>query len=445
MVDQRIPGEPQHGHAVVAHLEHVNPLLPQPIGRGVGVEYVGFGVHHRFVVAPVILLGDLVPAPYVLGWTHRSVGLQDVLVTPVIVIAHDLVAGGFARHKPVKLRPCEAIVHQIQQRVRVRHMRIKQVKRDEALLVSEHRFERRRGLGFVNEFGGLGLHDYAIGPACGDCLRAQDTRCDAMLDRGDEPGVGFELFVPRAFLGRHLGGDEDLVDRGVIAHPRIALRYCPAVAREQQGQIGVLEIANPVGQAEVEQVEDRHDVQSLHFVHHQIGEVPVIPAGPQEHAMDRQPVAQYAQAKVAGQCQILRPAFVMAAFVKQVAAGAAIVDGRVGAFDAGGEHEVAGLSGRQSTAVLSRPAAMFVTHIMAVGGSLYDVEKALGRHAASRKRSAVRSATAMMVSAGLTASALGKMELSQMVRLGTSHARQSASTTEVSALTPIRHVPMVWA
>ena len=59
--------------------------------------------------------------------------------------------------------------------------------------------------------------------------------------------------------------------------------------------------------------------------------------------------------------------------------------------------------------------------------------------------SAVRSESAMMVSAGLAASELGKVELSAIQRLGIWCERPYGSTTEASGSAPMRQVPMVCA
>ncbi len=61
------------------------------------------------------------------------------------------------------------------------------------------------------------------------------------------------------------------------------------------------------------------------------------------------------------------------------------------------------------------------------------------------KRSAVRSASAMIVNAGFAAGALGKTELSHIHRFSTVCDRPNASTTLCSASSPIRNVPITCA
>ena len=38
LVDERVPGEAKHGHALLAHSQNVDPLLPEPGGASLGVE-----------------------------------------------------------------------------------------------------------------------------------------------------------------------------------------------------------------------------------------------------------------------------------------------------------------------------------------------------------------------------------------------------------------------
>ena len=61
-----------------------------------GSKYVGLGVHHRLLVALVIVAGDLVPAEHVLRPGQAAVGQDYLFVAAVIVVAHDLVAGRLA-------------------------------------------------------------------------------------------------------------------------------------------------------------------------------------------------------------------------------------------------------------------------------------------------------------------------------------------------------------
>jgi hypothetical protein len=79
----------------------------------------------------------------------------------------------------------------------------------------------------------------------------------------------------------------------------------------------------------VEQVEDRSDPEPPHLAHHEVRELPIVFARAEEGFVNGETVAEHEQAELAGQGQILAPAVVMAALREQVAAGAAIVDGRI--------------------------------------------------------------------------------------------------------------------
>ena len=95
-------------------------------------------------------------------------------------------------------------------------------------------------------------------------------------------------------------------------------------------------------------------------------------------------------------------------------------------------------------------ASVLVADIVAATDALDAIQEMRSAHDGAllwrtTKRSAVRSDSAMMVSAGFTDSALGKTELSQMCRPGTSKLRPSGSTTARESSRPIRHVPATWA
>src|SRR5687768_7459020 len=113
--------------------------------------------------------------------------------------------------------------------------------------------------------------------------------------------------------------------------------------------------------------------------------------------------------------QVLLETLVMPAFFQKVAPDSSIFYCRVAAFDPSGEHEVSGLACRHAAAVGAAPAAEFVAGVIAVTPCAFNnVEKSFPAHDLSRNLSAVRSARAIIVRAGLTASALGKTELSQI-------------------------------
>ena len=74
--------------------------------------------------------------------------------------------------------------------------------------------------------------------------------------------VGLHLLVPPAIFGREGRANEHLVHRRVELHPRVALGKGGGIAFEQDREIRVLEIADPVGNTEMAKVDDRRDVAS---------------------------------------------------------------------------------------------------------------------------------------------------------------------------------------
>ncbi len=122
--------------------------------------------------------------------------------------------------------------------------------------------------------------------------------------------------------------------------PREALGELAGVSREQPWEIGVLEIADPVGQPEVAEVDDRRDVAAPQFGECQVGELPVELVGPQVGLMDRRPVAQEVDPDFLDAVEILAPALIVTADLHLVDAGLAVIDRRDAVLDPGREHEV---------------------------------------------------------------------------------------------------------
>ena len=85
-----------------------------------------------------------------------------------------------------------------------------------------------------------------------------------------------QLLVPPAVGGREERADEHLVDRRVELHPGKALGEGLGVVREKLGKIRVLEIADPVGHAEMAEVDDRNDVEVHQADEGDVGELPVV-------------------------------------------------------------------------------------------------------------------------------------------------------------------------
>src|SRR5687768_7372029 len=111
--------------------------------------------------------------------------------------------------------------------------------------------------------------------------------------------------------------------------------------------------------------------------------------------------------------QIFLEALIMRAFFQKIAANRAVLNLRVTALDSGGKHKISRLAGRHSASVRAATAAELIPGVIAVAAHPFDnVEKTFFAHNLPKNLSAVLSARAMIVSAGLTESALGKIELS---------------------------------
>ena len=148
------------------------------------------------------------------------------------------------------------------------------------------------------------------------------------------------LLVPPAVFRREDGADEHLVDRRVELHPREALGEGAGIIGEQPREIGVLEIAEPVGHAEVAQVDDRRDLAALQLGEGEVGEFPVELVRAEIGLVDRRSVAEEIDADFLDAVEILAPPLVMAADLHLVDAGLAVIDGRDAVLDPGREHEV---------------------------------------------------------------------------------------------------------
>ena len=90
------------------------------------------------------------------------------------------------------------------------------------------------------------------------------------------------LLVPPAIFGREHRADEHLVDRRVELHPGEALGEGAGIVGEELREIGILEIADPVGHAEMAEVDDRRDVAPLQLGEGQVGELPIVAARAEE-------------------------------------------------------------------------------------------------------------------------------------------------------------------
>ena len=180
------------------------------------------------------------------------------------------------------------------------------------------------------------------------------------LIAGDERAVVLLLLVPPAVFGREDRADEHLVDRRVELNPREALGEGAAIVGEQPREVRVLEIADPVGHAEMAQIDDRRDVAPLQIGEGQIGEIPVELVGAKVGLVDRRAVAEVIDPDLLDAVEILAPALVMAARRHLVDACLPVIDGRDAVLDPGREHEIGDESvslGRSNRPVRQPPPA----------------------------------------------------------------------------------------
>ena len=225
LIDEAVPREAEHRHAVCAHGEDVGPLFPQPSGRQIRVEQVCFGVHQWFAIAPMVQLGDLIPSEYVFTHDYRPIGEQHALIAPVVVDAKHLKPRRFAAHEPVVLLACQSVIQQIREYVGIRRMRVQEIERQESQFVDQrHRF-RRVGMQIVHVLRAFTLYNDAISPASKQAVTRQDAGGRKMLHGGDESVIRAQLLVPQAVVPTQARRDVHLVHGRVVAHPGIPTRY----------------------------------------------------------------------------------------------------------------------------------------------------------------------------------------------------------------------------
>jgi hypothetical protein len=116
------------------------------------------------------------------------------------------------------------------------------------------------------------LDEDGIRTALQDLHHRQHVGLHDVLDRGDERQVRLQLLVPPAIFGAEGGADEHFVHRRIELDPGVALGEVRGVIRELLAEVRVLEVADPVGHAEVAQVHDRRDLAPLQLVQRQVGE-----------------------------------------------------------------------------------------------------------------------------------------------------------------------------
>src|SRR5450830_157457 len=160
-----------------------------------------------------------------------------------------------------------------------------------------------------------------------------------MLQGRDEGAVAAQLLVPPAVQGGKLGADRHLVDGRVQLQPGIAAGKGARVIGEAAGEIRVLEIAQPVGQAKMAEVDDGDQIAPLQVQQGVVGKRPVVAAVAQPGAVDGRPVAQHPHAQLLDQVEGEPPVTVMAALLQLIDAGLAVMNGGIAVLDPGGKHE----------------------------------------------------------------------------------------------------------
>ena len=236
--------------------------------------------------------------------------------------------------------PGHAVVHQIFVHLAVDAAAVIEVEAEEAAGVHQLRLvDRRRAVG-VEIFRAFGLDEDGVRPPLQYLDHRQHVRLDDVLERGDEAPVVGRLLVPPAVFGREDRADEHLVDRRVELHPGEAVGEGAGIGGEELREIRVLEIADPVGNSEMAEVDDRRDVAPLQLGEGEVGEFPIVLVGAEQGAVERRPVAKEMDAELVDAVEIGLPVPVMAARLHLVDPGAAAVDGRDAVLDPGREHEI---------------------------------------------------------------------------------------------------------
>src|SRR5262249_50363664 len=118
----------------------------------------------------------------------------------------------------------------------------------------------------------------------------------------------------------------------------MAAREFLGIFREIAREIAVLEIADPVGPAEVQQVYDRVKVQTAHLGEDVVCPTPIVWAGTDVSLVESRAPAQVFEPQFASQRKILLPTPIMPALFHLVDPFASSNCG-IAVFDAGGEHE----------------------------------------------------------------------------------------------------------
>ena len=267
------------------------------------------------------------------------VGRDKVLVGYVVVVAHDAVPLEVGPHEELVFLSAHAVVHEIEEHVRVHPPAVIEIEREKAAGVVEFgEGDRIRAVG-VEVLRGLALDEDGVGADIEDRPHGQHIGLDDVLQGRDEGLIARQLLVPPAIGGRERGADEHLVDRRIELNPGKALGKSLRIPGKELGKVGVLEVADPVGNPEVAQVNDRHDIAAVELAEGLVAEVPVVAPLPEPRRVDRRAIPQYPDADFVEQIEVGLPEGVVPALFHLIDAGPAPVDGRIAVLDPRSEQK----------------------------------------------------------------------------------------------------------
>jgi hypothetical protein len=164
-----------------------------------------------------------------------------------------------------------------------------------------------------------------------------DGACAERIERCDERLVVAAPLVPPAETGRQDRADEGLVDRRVVADPRIAVGKGGGVLGEAVRKPRVTDANQVVGNAEVEQVRDRLEAFRAEAIQRAIGPFPVEAPGSAVDHVIWDAVAQKTHAEVPDEGEVLGISVPVPRLPQLVLAQ--LADHGRRAFDAGRHHE----------------------------------------------------------------------------------------------------------
>ena len=239
--------------------------------------------------------------------------------------------------------------------VGVRRPAVQEIEGDEAEVVAKVHLDARIGKTLDVRFRDLALHEHGVlAPLedLADCKQGRPTLVDERVHVGR---IASLLLVPKAEFAAEARAHQHLVHRRVELDPRIALGKRAGVPAEELRPVPVLEIADPVGNAEMTEVDDGNDAAVPQCRKHFVRERPVVASRTEVHAVIRQAVTKIARTDRPAQREVLAPRRVMFRRFELVAP-ASPLDGRVTAFDPRRHHPRLRRPGAGGRGIGQRPA-----------------------------------------------------------------------------------------